>query len=843
MNDELVDVLGRFTEKHHYSAGQVAALSGVPKRTIMNWLSGRVRRPHDWRRLVQVAAALRLNEMGATELLQSAGHPAIAELRREATAVSDQQLLEAWPDTSGAPFQAIPDLPYFVGREAALTELGDMLRNGRSVTLYSLHGMGGVGKTALAAHLAYKLRPAFPDGVLWARLDTSDTMAILAYFAAAYGQDVSMHHDVATRAGVVRAILADKQALIVLDNAQTSAQIRPLLPASMGKTAVLITTRHDLAVSDNMRRFSIESFTPDSGDSLAVFTHFLGQTSMRRWQPELQEIANLLGHLPLAIAIAAGRLAAQIAVPDYLSQLRAAEQRLASLIREDRSIRLSFNLSYQALSPQLRQFFISLGVFGGDDFSTAAAAHVADIPTEISLDFLNELIGLSLVQPGRPNRYSLHALLRDYAREKQKNDQIWRRMATYFVEYAARYVADSTQVALELSNMIHALDTASDLQMPEMFIKGTLNVFPTWYAQGNIATAVPYLKNALTLAADTADHQQQATAISYLGSSYWGLGDPETAEKYHTEGLQLAHKLEDAKLISRFLINLGSIAGAYYGNYEKAQSYLSEALKHTQTLNNPDLTVPLLTNLANVAYEQGDWAKAGLYWREGLTELMTHGRATSLENVHLHRNLGILAMVRGKFDKANNYLNEALSIARDLDSAMFVGTTLAALGQVACEQGLYHQAKMLLDEALTAGRNANYPEATAQALCNLGQWAIYTNDFPAAAAYLQEARALTQQSDIAWMESSVLINLGELHLKKGDAASAQEAFASALAITEALNVLEQKGIALYGLARSAFPSNNNQSLQLARESLAILEGMEHYAAVKVQHWLQEYFAS
>ncbi|HUM70506.1 MAG TPA: NB-ARC domain-containing protein, partial [Chloroflexota bacterium] len=357
MNDELMDVLGRFTQRLHYSAGQVAALSGVPRRTVMNWLSGRVRQPHDWRRLVQVAAALRLNEMEATELLQSAGHVSVAMLRREATAVSDQQLLAAWPAAAGAPFQVISDLPYFVGRADVLVKLRAALQDGRSITLYNLHGMGGVGKTALAVHLAYQLRPAFPDGVLWARLDTSDTMTILASFAAAYGQDVSMHHDVETRAGAVRAILTNKRALIVLDNAQTSAQVRPLLPASTGKTAVIVTTRHDLAVSDDMQRYAIETFSPDGTEALAVFKHFLGEPSVNRWQPELQEIAAILGQLPLAVAIAAGRLAAQISVPDYLAQLRAAEKRLDSLIREDRSIRLSFDLSYQMLSPQLQQFF------------------------------------------------------------------------------------------------------------------------------------------------------------------------------------------------------------------------------------------------------------------------------------------------------------------------------------------------------------------------------------------------------------------------------------------------------------------------------------------------------
>ena len=61
------------------------------------------------------------------------------------------------------------------------------------MTLYSLEGMAGVGKTILAAHLAYRLRPHFFDGILWAQLDTSDTMEILSAFAEAYNRDPSFY--------------------------------------------------------------------------------------------------------------------------------------------------------------------------------------------------------------------------------------------------------------------------------------------------------------------------------------------------------------------------------------------------------------------------------------------------------------------------------------------------------------------------------------------------------------------------------------------------------------------------------------------------------------------------
>src|SRR5690606_1190842 len=116
-----------------------------------------------------------------------------------------------------APFQAISDIPHFVGRRALRDELIAALLRPYHQMIYSLEGMGGTGKTALAVHLAYKLRPGLPGGVLWARVDTADPMSVLAAFAGAYKEDVSQYRDIESRSQVVRDILADKRALMVLD--------------------------------------------------------------------------------------------------------------------------------------------------------------------------------------------------------------------------------------------------------------------------------------------------------------------------------------------------------------------------------------------------------------------------------------------------------------------------------------------------------------------------------------------------------------------------------------------------------------------------------------------------
>ena len=346
-----------------------------------------------------------------------------------------------------APFQAIADLPYFVGREPELQTLMTALTAGRHTVICSVQGMGGVGKTALAAHAAYQLRSKFPDGVLWARLDTSDAMSILATFAQAYHTDVSQYPDLDSRSRVVRSLLANRRVLIILDNVENNAQLQALLPPSTGSCAVLVTTRHTtfpaLLGADWIH---LGPFHSEQPEALDLFAKVLGAESVKRQQSIYQEIADRLGHLPLAVAIAAGRIVQESdrSAAKFLEMLRAATTRLDELTFGDWSVRLSFGISYAQLAPDRQRFFAALGAFGGTDFDTEAVARVADTPVSDARDRLLELYNLSLLQLGRKGRFRLHPLLRDYAREKIVDETVYARMAEHYLNVliAARTLYD-----------------------------------------------------------------------------------------------------------------------------------------------------------------------------------------------------------------------------------------------------------------------------------------------------------------------------------------------------------------------------------------------------------------
>ena len=834
MQEEFKTILGRFLQRSYYSASQISSLTSIPRRAILNWTGGRVRKPQDWRNITRVAAALQLTEDEANELLSAAGHSSIAELRQKTADSSSHTFLDPWPESDDVPFQAISDLPYFVGRKETIDKMAARLKNGSHVTICSLHGMGGVGKTSLAARLAYRLRRVFPDGVLWARLDTSDTMSILSTFASAYGVDVGKHQDLDSRAAVVRNLLADKKVLIILDNAENSSQVRPLLPPTTGKTAVILTTRHDLAVSDEMQRFTIEPFKPDSNESLDVFSHFLGKRTVSRWYNELKTIADMLGHLPLAIAIAAALMKIQGNIRNYLGQLQAAEKQLDSLIREDRSVRISFDLSFQALSPVQQHVFTILGTFGAEDFSVEAASYVADRDAPETQQLINHLVQASLVRVGRNGRFALHPLLHTYAQENLKDEQAEPRMVHYFVNFAAKNEYEYDQINLERDNLISALATAKKRQMLDDYLEGVYASFRAWYHLGEIAMALPYLTTALEIAETAGNKQRLADIYSFIGTAYVVLAEPDKAKYYHENALKIAYETENTQSTTRSLINLGAVEADFFSNFDKAMTYYSAALKATQELNNPYMEAILMSTLANYAYQLGDWDQAINYNTKELALLTDNGYENDTEYVRACTTLATIQRMRGQFTDAEATITNALNCAKKQNYSELIAISLSIYGSILVEQNKYAQADAVLDEALNLARNMNLGDLIMQTLSHLGLNAMQTGDFTAAKSYYDEELSLSRSAQIVWMEGDALCSLGDWHLETGEVTQAREHFEQALSIAKKLNLNETKAYALWGLARSG----GDNAIQCAQESLILFEKFGHKLVPVVGYWLK-----
>lgn len=264
----------------------------------------------------------------------------------------------------------------------------------------------------------HRLRSSYPDGVLWAESGQDSSMAILSTMAHGYGLNVTPYQDLASRARVVRQLLANKQFLLVLDDVQSSAAIAEILPTAPRCSILLTSQRRDLAVGVGGTRIEIPPFTTELGEANLLFAQILQRELGQVEKENIEQMSNLLGGLPLALAIAASRLAYEPGwhLPDLLFRLQSVEQRCRFLAYEALNVQQSFAFSLGRLPKPLQSFLVELAIFNGRSFTDTAAANFFQLPVTAVQDNLRTLYNHCLVQSqtgAEKTCYSLHPLLND----------------------------------------------------------------------------------------------------------------------------------------------------------------------------------------------------------------------------------------------------------------------------------------------------------------------------------------------------------------------------------------------------------------------------------------------
>jgi hypothetical protein len=321
------------------------------------------------------------------EFFHSATTQGAADLVRGDKVIGDKvegdKITYAAPLTP-APAAAPAPPAYFAGRQAELEALAQALTTDDTPqAITALQGMGGIGKTALAAQLAAQLDGAFPGGVFWADLPANDgdPLPVLAAWARLCGQDVSALPDPQARAQTVRGVLVGRVAeqgrlLVVLDDVRAGwlDGARLLGSARPPSVPLLLTTRQArVAQALRARITRLDTLSPDEARAL-----LMSLTDDALSGDDADRVAELCGHLPLALELAAAA-AVQEGAPWLLARLNEAGARLDVLAlddarRKEESVRLTFDLSYQALAdrhPQTARAFRCLGAFAPAPISPA----------------------------------------------------------------------------------------------------------------------------------------------------------------------------------------------------------------------------------------------------------------------------------------------------------------------------------------------------------------------------------------------------------------------------------------------------------------------------------------
>ncbi|WP_158857879.1 AfsR/SARP family transcriptional regulator [Streptomyces sp. NRRL B-1347] len=345
------------------------------------------------------------------------------------------------PDTTGStglPDPAAPPLPAqlpgdladFTGRATLVADLCALLTSERPgvAAMVAVSGVGGVGKSALAVHVAHRVRKHFPHGQLYVDLQSvgghpADPATVLRSFLRALGVDDSaIPEGLAERSALFRARLDGRRVLVLLDNAHGPEQVRPFLPV-LPSCAVLVTSRTKLAAVASARLVDLDVMTP--GEALELLAKVLGGDRVAAEPDDAARLVSACGHLPLAVRIVAARLATRPAWPLGALHGRLADEqrRLAELRVADLTVEAAFALGHAHLRPAQQRAFRLLALPDGPHVSSAAAAAVLGLPEPEAEALCESLVDVSLLESPAPGRYRYHDLLRLYARGRASAEE------------------------------------------------------------------------------------------------------------------------------------------------------------------------------------------------------------------------------------------------------------------------------------------------------------------------------------------------------------------------------------------------------------------------------------
>ncbi|BDM74436.1 regulatory protein AfsR (plasmid) [Streptomyces nigrescens] len=326
------------------------------------------------------------------------------------------------------PAQSPPDIPDFTGRGEESRQVRDALAGaGRTdataPVVCVIHGMGGVGKTALAVHSAHAVREQFPDGQLYVDLrgagrEPADPYEVQELFLRSLGVlpgNVPSGRE--ERTALYRSRMAGRRLLLLLDNAADTEQVSTLLPTTAG-SAALITSRTALMCLPATTRTALEPFSEP--EALALLERMAGSVRCRQEQQTASDLVWACGMLPLAVRVVGARLVARPrwTLATLAERLSDRSQRLGELEAGSLAVESVFHLGYSSLDDAEARAFRLLAIPEVPDLSTAAAAAVLQCDRREAEALLESLTHQGLLEPGEPGRYRYHDLLRLFARHR-----------------------------------------------------------------------------------------------------------------------------------------------------------------------------------------------------------------------------------------------------------------------------------------------------------------------------------------------------------------------------------------------------------------------------------------
>jgi DNA-binding SARP family transcriptional activator len=743
--------------------------------------------------------------------------------------------------TAGDPAAAVPvprelpaDVAGFTGRAAELAEL-DLLLPGAAeleaagpVVISAVAGTAGVGKTALAVRWAHRVAGQFPDGQLYVNLRGYDpgqpvtpSQALAGFLRAMGVADADIPLEEAERAARYRSLAAGKRLLVVLDNAATVDQVRPLLPGT-GTAMVMVTSRDSLpglVAVDGAHRLDLDLLP--QGEAVALLRALIGPR-VGADPAAAETLAGLCARLPLAL-----RVAAELAVSRTKTTLAELEAELAGepsrldLLEAGGDPRGAvasvFSWSYNYLPAEAARMFRLLGLHPAQHWDPyAAAALTAAASLAQARRALAELARAHLIQPAGPGRYQMHDLLRAYAAS----------LANSHDGGPARQAALTTSFDYYLAASIAAANRLGP-------------AYRTWRPDPPpVSTPVPEFSD---LAAAQAWLDAELPTLVRVAEYTVGHGWPHYTSRlgttlheylvgtgHYTEGILIAtYELDAAHGTGDRAAQAGALRrlATYHcqqGRLPQGIDCARQAVALTLALGDRLAQARAHYQLAVVQLFQGRYQHSARSLRRALALYRELGDRTGESNTLSA--MGLICLWQGRYQQAVRQLRRALAVAREAGNQPGEAEALDSLGEAYWQLGDYQQATGYAQQALTTSREIGDRYGEADALLTLGRVRHRLGQYDQALSDQHQAQALYQQFGVRLFQAAALTDTGETLLATGRHIQAHDSFTAALTLARQAGNPREQARALSGLGEASHhQGHHDQATGYHQQALALYQ--------------------
>lgn len=705
-----------------------------------------------------------------------------------------------------------PEDPDFVGRAAEAERL-TVGCQGNVPLLEVLAGMGGVGKTALAIHVAHHMTGRYPDGQLFVQLtgDGPDGAGdVLQRLLRMLGVPAArIPAETSERARLWQAEIANRRVVVVLDDASGPEQVRPIVPAA-GDSLTIVTSRWQA----NWPGQDVVLLKPlGTGDSVTLLQRAAGLAPDRD-ADKAATAASLCGGLPLAIRVHASRLReGDLADLDSLiGELTDVHAGRVDGTETGRRVLSAFESTYRQLTPAVQRTFRLLGASPCADFGLDTAAALTGQSVADTGDCIRALSDRCLLDRTSGGRFRLHDLVRPYAAacctreepESERKRAIGRLVQHYSSALAVGTTADRefpheiawleaewrnvlltaqhaarreqhrqcADLSHSLARFLHTAGYWSDavpahelalhagrlMDDQARIARAALDLSVACHRIGDHDAARRHANVALTAYISTGDRRGQAAVLDHLGVICWSSGSARDGLAHHQEAEDLYRDAGDRAGMATAIMH-AAIARGSLGRYTQEARGLDRALRLFREAGDRRGEALCLNNLGAVLDDRGLHRDAVTRYEESIAIFREIGGRQNL--AVLDHNLGRVRLYRGDYDEAIAIFRKALAAYRAIGDLPHQAVALSDIADAFRSGERYSEALAHYGQSAELAEAVGDKSQYAAVLCGMGDAYRGSGSFGAAAENYDKAHRLANEIEVPYINGKALYGLAE----------------------------------------------------------------------------------